>query len=100
MKINKGIPIDDVKVDPSSRLSAEEIEQSKTAHGKMKTLLRRKHVRKQIPQLIEHSEDPLDLLTEWYLQWEQRDDMPAKMDDSLHIRTMMVLLGHGRIDRN
>ena len=27
------------------------------------------------------------LLLEWYEQWEDRDDMPAKMDNSLHVRT-------------
>jgi len=47
---------------------------------------------------LQQHADPLDLLTEWYTQWQDRDDMPNKMGDALHVRTMIVLLGHGRID--
>ena len=31
------------------------------------------------------------LLEEWYAQWHDRDDMPAKMDDALHVRTALFL---------
>lgn len=43
-------------------------------------------------------DDATDLLAEWYRQWRDRDDMPPKMDDSLHVRTMIALLAAGRIN--
>lgn len=40
------------------------------------------------------------LLYEWFQQWWRRDDMPAKMDEALHVRTSMYFIqkqhGHER----
>lgn len=37
------------------------------------------------------------LLAEWFNQWYERDEMPTKMDNSLHVRTGMyfILRTHG-----
>lgn len=46
------------------------------------------------PELLDAAEQRfqlLDLLAEWYAQWADRDDMPAKMGDALHVRTVMLL---------
>lgn len=50
-----------------------------------------------IEDLKVSEEETLDLLTEWYEQWWDRDDMPNKIGKALHVRTAIVLLAHGRL---
>lgn len=36
--------------------------------------------------------DAEKLLLEWFEQWEDREEMPVKMDNALHIRTSMYFV--------
>lgn len=44
--------------------------------------------------------DPIGLLAAWFQWWVTTDDAPAKMPDSLHVRTLMVLIEAGFIDED